>query len=169
MKAQLNTGSISAGHARAMSLVSPHPPRATIAITAKLKVMESSDMAEKEAMPMLLRLSGGRIPVRSSGERFSKAHMYLVFPRAAPHEMSHIPITTEAMMPTVAAVMARDCISSTPYDANDSPIAAAVPCPPQNPAGIERPKASFTGHRRLRTQSPRAPPRAHCSSMPAWE
>ena len=80
-----------------------------------------------------------------------------------------MPTTTEAMMPTVAAVIASDCISSTPYDANDSPIAAAVPCPPQNPAGMERPNAPLTGHILLSSHSPRIPPKAHCSSIPACE
>ena len=126
-------------------------------------------MAEKDALPILTLLSGGRIPVRSSGESFSKAQIYWVLPLAAPQEISHIPMTTEAMMPTVAAVIASDCISSTPYEANDSPIAAAVPWPPQNPAGIERPKDSWTGQIRLSTHSPSAPPKAHCSSSPACE
>ena len=71
-------------------------------------------MAEKDARPMLVRLSGGRIPVRSSGASDSYAQRNLVFPCSAPQVISHMPITTEAMIPTVAAVMARDCISSTP-------------------------------------------------------
>ena len=114
IKAQLNTGSISTGHARAISLLIPYPPRAMSATMAKLKVMESREMAEKDASPMLLRLSFGRMPVRSSGGRFSKRCRKDVFPRAAPQEISHMPITTEAMIPTVAAVIASDCISSTP-------------------------------------------------------
>ena len=48
-------------------------------------------------------------------------------------------------------------------------MAAAVPCPPQKPAGIERPKAPLTGQILLSIHKPRAPPRAHCSSIPAWE
>ena len=139
------------------------------ATRAKLKVIESSEMAENDARPMLLRLSGGRTPVRSSGDSFSKAQMYCVLPWAAPHDISHMPITTEAMIPTVAAVMARDCISSTPYEAKDSPMAAAVPWPPQKPAGMERPNEGSTGQKRLRTQRPSAPPSAHCSSIPACE
>ena len=76
---------------------------------------------------------------------------------------------TEATMPTVAAVIARDCMSPFPYLEKASPIAAAVPCPPQNPAGIERPKAVSTGQMARRKKMPMAAPNPHCRSIPAWE
>ena len=136
-------------------------------MTPKLKVIESSEMDENEASPMLLRLSFGTIPVCSS--RGSSVNLFrkAVCPCAEPHLMSQRPMTTEATMPTVAAVMASESISSMPYLPKASPMAAAVPCPPQNPLGIESPKASFSGQIIPSSRSPATPPNAHCNSSPA--
>ena len=128
---------------------------------AKLKVIESRDMAENDACPILLRLSFGSIPVLNSPGRSEYRLRKEALPCPAPQEISHIPITTEAIIPTVAAVIARLCICSRPYCPKDCPIAAAVPCPPQNPAGIDSPSAGSALYHKENTRKPRMPPNAH--------
>lgn len=114
MKAQLKTGKYSARVEMGDELAGdPVPAEGDQGDDAgKLKVIESSEIDEKEASPMLLRFSLGRC---RSAVYAGPETCPAVCLCADPHLMSHSLMTTEATMPTVAAVMASESISSMPY------------------------------------------------------
>src|SRR5699024_3685643 len=98
------------------------------------KINGSTAIDETVFISVFLRLCFGINPVRSSSDKLSKDDKKFVFPLFDPLLINKIPIKIEQITPTVADVIAKDVASSQPLLPNVSPIAAAVPCPPTNPA-----------------------------------
>ena len=79
-------------------------------------------------------------PVFKSPEIKEKFFMYFVQPLLVPILIKAKPPKIPERIPTVAHVIAISVPSVKPNLAKTEPTAAAVPCPPENPAARQRPK-----------------------------
>src|SRR5699024_1338706 len=82
-------------------------------------------------------------PVLNSFGNSLKLEINCVFPFSVFRLIIIIPPITATKIPIVADVIASDIASSQPYFAYASPTAAAVPCPPTNPAPSTKPNPTF--------------------------
>ena len=133
-----------------------------IVMMDKWKTYGSIEIEETVSVSDLTLDSGGISPVLSSFGNSSNDARNEVCPFAEPRLMNRIPIRIALIIPTVAEVIANEVASSHPFCANVAPIAAAVPCPPTNPAASNKPKPSCkpsqNGLSKTRSQTASPPP-----------